>query len=322
MNPALGISVMQGILIAVVSIAGFAAVVIGLMSVTGRGTPALRRELWLRWGTWMALLPLMIGPVLLGRPWLIAAVTILGLLCLREYDRATGLFREKLLVAGVVVGILLINFAALDHWYNFFMALYPLTIVALAVLTLPSDRPSGYIQRTGLSVLGFTLFGAGLAHLGYMANDPGYRPLVLLLLMGVALNDVFAFVSGKLIGGRRLLPAASPNKTVSGALGALIGTTLLVALVAHPIFRGTRLESWVLLAGLGALVSVAGQAGDIMLSSIKRDLGIKDMGVVLPGHGGLLDRFDSLLLVAPAVFHYVGYYVGFGLDQPSRLFTG
>ncbi len=322
MNPALGIPVMQGILIAVVSIAGFAAAVIGLMSLTGRGTPALRRELWLRWGTWMGLLPLMIGPVLLGRPWLIAAVTILGLLCLREYDRATGLFRERLLVAGVVVGILLINFAALDHWYNFFMALYPLTIVGLAVLTLPSDRPAGYIQRTGLAVLGFTLFGAGLAHLGYMANDPGYRPLVLLLLMGVALNDVFAFISGKLIGGRKLLPAASPNKTVSGALGALIGTTLLVALVAHPIFRGTRLENWVLLAGLGALVSVAGQAGDIMLSSIKRDLGIKDMGVVLPGHGGLLDRFDSLLLVAPAVFHYVGYYVGFGLDQPTRLFTG
>ena len=58
------------------------------------------------------------------------------------------------------------------------------------------------------------------------------------------------------------------------------------------------------------IVSFAGQAGDLMLSSIKRDLGIKDMGVVIPGHGGLLDRFNSLLLVAPATFHYVNYYVG------------
>jgi phosphatidate cytidylyltransferase len=70
------------------------------------------------------------------------------------------------------------------------------------------------------------------------------------------------------------------------------------------------------------IVSVAGQFGDLMVSSIKRDLGIKDMAATIPGHGGFLDRFDSLILVAPAVFHYVGYFRGFGLDQPTRIITG
>ena len=166
------------------------------------------------------------------------------------------------------------------------------------------------------------LFGSGLAHLGFMANDANYRPIVLMLLTTVAINDVFAFTFGKLLGGPKLLPATSPNKTIAGAVGALASTSVVVAVLAWFIFRGTALDGPAKLLGLGLIVSVAGQAGDLMLSSIKRDLGIKDMGVVIPGHGGWLDRFNSLLLVAPAAFHYIQYYVGFAMDQPSRIYTG
>ena len=322
MGQAYGAQMTIGIVAAVCAVMLLATAAIFVLSWTGRVRDPLRNELWTRLRSWAVLLPAMIVPVLLGRPWVIAAVTILGLLCLREYDRATGLFRDRVMVGGVVAGILLINFAALDHWYGLFTALFPLTVVGLAAVSLPLDRPAGYIQRTGLAVFAFTLFGAGLAHLGYMANDRNYRPFVLLILMMVALNDVFAFTAGKLIGGPKLLPATSPNKTVSGALGALCGTAPLAALLAWPLFWQTPMDRWYLLLGLGAIISLAGQAGDLMLSSIKRDLGIKDMGVVIPGHGGMLDRFNSLLLVAPATFHYVGYYVGFGLDQPTRLYTG
>lgn len=317
-----GRAVTIGIIAAVAAVLLIATTAIFALSRSGRIAPTLERELWLRLRSWAIILPLMLGPVLLGRVWLIGAVTILGILCLREYDRATGLFREPVMVGGIVVGLLFVNFAALDHWYGFFVALFPLTVIGLAIISLPLDRPSGYIQRTGLSVFAFALFGAGLAHLGYMGNDPNYRPFVLLLLTAVAINDVFAFTSGKLLGGRKLLPATSPNKTVSGALGALVCTAPIVALIAWPIFAETRLDRWYLLLGLGVIVSLAGQAGDLVLSSIKRDLGIKDMGVAIPGHGGLLDRFNSLLLVAPATFHYVGYYVGFGLDVPTRHITG
>ena len=104
-------------------------------------------------------------------------------------------------------------------------------------------------------------------------------------------------------------------------LTALVLTTALVAWLAHLIFSGTRLDQPLELMGLGIIVSVVGQLGDLMLSSIKRDIGVKDTGVTLPGHGGLLDRFDSILLVAPAAFHYIGLFVGIGLDQPVRIIT-
>jgi phosphatidate cytidylyltransferase len=322
MNDAFAHPVTVGIVAATGAVLLLAALVIGGMTLLGRGTPAFRRELWLRYGSWLVLLPLMFGPVLLGKPWTIGAVTILALLCLSEFARATGLFREYLTTAVVALGILAVNFAALDNWYRFFVALWPLTTVVLLVATIPLDRPAGYIQRNALAIFAFMLLGVGLGHLGYMANDPGYRPLVLMLLAAIALNDVAAFTWGKLIGGRKLLPNTSPNKTISGAVGALCTTTALVAFLGHLIFAGTAMDHWALLVFLGVLVSVAGQCGDLMLSSIKRDIGIKDMGAALPGHGGIMDRFNSLLLVAPAVFHLINYVVGIGEGQPTRVITG
>lgn len=319
---ALAHPVTEGILASVVGVLAVATLVIGILTLTGRVSPAMRRELWLRLGSWLVLLPLMLGPVLAGRVWTIGAVTLLGLVCLREFDRATGLFREPIMTATVAVGVLMVNFASLDRWYNFFVALWPLSVCVIAVASIPSDRPAGYIQRVGLSVLAFMLFGAGLAHLGYMANDANYRPIVLLLICAVALNDVLAFTFGKLIGGAKLLPVTSPGKTISGAVGAMCGTTILVACVTHLIYAGTQLDQLHWLICLGLTVSIAGQFGDLTLSSIKRDLGIKDMGAAIPGHGGVLDRFNSLLLVAPATFHFIQYFVGFGLDQPTRIITG
>jgi phosphatidate cytidylyltransferase len=309
------------ILAATLAVLATAAAVIAGMALAGTA-PAMRRELRLRLFSWCWLLPLMFGPVLAGRVPTIAAAMLLGLLCFREYARATGLFRDRMMVGAVLLGVLAANFAALDHWYGFFVALWPLTVGVIAIASIPLDRPAGYIQRTALGVFGYMLFGAGLAHLGYMANDPGYRPILLMLMTTVALSDVAAFTFGKLIGGPKLLPATSPNKSVAGAIGALATTTTVVAFLAGAVFDGTPMDKPHWLVCFGLIVGVAAQAGDLMLSSIKRDIGIKDMGVTLPGHGGVLDRFNSLLLVAPASFHFIGYFVGFGLQQPVRLITG
>ena len=86
-------------------------------------------------------------------------------------------------------------------------------------------------------------------------------------------------------------------------MGALVLTSLMVTAIGRLVFAGTKLDNLFFLVTLGALISIVGQFGDLMLSSIKRDLGIKDMGSVLPGHGGLLDRFDALLFVLPAVWY-------------------
>jgi phosphatidate cytidylyltransferase len=281
-----------------------------------------RKELWDRYRSWIWLALCILIPILAGAFWTIVAVATLSFLCYREYARITGLFRERTISLIVVIGILFITFAAVDNWYAMFVALFPLTAALIAIGGLIPDQPKGYIQRVGLGVLGFAFFGSALGHLGYMANDWNYRPILLLIIFAVELNDIFAYVCGHLFGRRKFVPNTSPNKTVGGALGAIVLTTPLFALGAHFVWFGTALDTPVRLLGLGIIVSIVGQFGDLMLSSIKRDLGLKDTAKLIPGHGGILDRFDSLILVAPAVFHYVNYFVGFAGGQPQQIFSG
>jgi phosphatidate cytidylyltransferase len=99
-------------------------------------------------------------------------------------------------------------------------------------------------------------------------------------------------------------------------------TTALSVLIGGFVFQGTPLSAFHHLLMMGLMLSFLGQCGDLVISSIKRDLNIKDMAETIPGHGGLLDRFDSLLLVSPTLFHYINYFHGIGLDQPVRILTG
>jgi phosphatidate cytidylyltransferase len=314
-NPAtVGITVFLAALLAITP------VVFAILQRMGRLTPALRKELYARYFSWLVIVPLMVVPVLLGRFWTIAAFGLLSLFAYREFARVTGFFRNRLLSATVVLGILCMFAAIADHWYGFFVALPSLFISLLVVTAVLQDQPKGYLQRVALAIFGFALFGICLGHMAYFANDANGRPILLLILLCVELNDVLAFCCGKFFGRRKLAPTTSPGKTWGGALGALVLTTAIFAVIGQFVFAGTLLAAPIHLVTMGALLSFTGQLGDLVISSVKRDLGIKDMGTTIPGHGGILDRFDSLLFVGPALFHYVGYFVGVGLDQPVRLF--
>lgn len=316
--------------VGIVALLAVIPVVIAALSRAGRVDGPLRRELLRRYYSWLVMVPLLLVPILLGAAWTVVGTGVLSLFCYREYARATGLLREHRLSAVVVAGIVALTLAALDHWYRLFVALTPLTVGVIAAVGVLSDRPQGYIQRVALAVLGFLLFGTALGHLGYLANDPGYRPILILVLLAVEMNDVFAFVVGKSLGRRKLAPNTSPKKTVEGAAGGVVLTVALVVGVGLFLYPAEYTSQFGVSAGrgvrylatLGLIIGVVGLLGDLILSAVKRDLGIKDFGTLIPGHGGLLDRFDSLIFVAPAVFHFTNYVAGVGLHEPIKVFSG
>jgi len=168
------------------------------------------------------------------------------------------------------------------------------------------NRTAGQLQRASLSIVGFVYLGWMFGHLGLLANSDNASGYLLFLILAVELNDIAAFTFGKLFGKHPLRSEVSPNKTVEGSLGALAVSLALPWLLRSslPDFGTTELILTGLIVGLG------GQLGDLTISFIKRDLGIKDMGALIPGHGGVLDRLDSLIFVAPLFFHMLRWFHG------------
>jgi phosphatidate cytidylyltransferase len=179
----------------------------------------------------------------------------------------------------------------------------------IPVRMLMVGQTGGYTRAAGTIHWGLMTTVFSLSHAAFLLNlrsrsnpdllaGPG---LMLYLVILTELNDVFQYLWGKSVGRHRIVPSVSPNKTWQGFLGG-VGTTTVLAWLLGPVL--TPMSDWqALLAGL--IISVGGFFGDINLSALKRDLGIKDTGSLLPGHGGILDRVDSLTYTAPLFFHYV-----------------
>jgi phosphatidate cytidylyltransferase len=307
----------------IVAIAGAVLVltlpIVFALGKAGSISPKTRADVWTRHKTWMVLAPAIVVPVLLCAASAMALLCVLSLLCYREFARATGLFRHRLLSAIVAAAIVALFLAAADNWYRLFVAITPLAVTILVAAAVLQDQPKGYLQRVSLATIGFILFGVCLGHLAYLANDEKYRPILCMILVCAQGADVSAYICGKALGKRKLFPNTSPNKTLAGHAGALLFVTPLAAWLAHLVFPGTALDTPLHLIILGLIIAVGAQLGDLMLGSIKRDLGLKDFASTLPGHGGFTDRCNSLLLISPAVFHYVNYFVGVGAGRPVRV---
>lgn len=193
-------------------------------------------------------------------------------------------------------------------WYGMFIIFIPVFVALfLPMRMVLLGATDGFIRAAGTLNWGLMTTVFGLSHAAYLLALPdGVAPaggsgLLLFLVLLTQLNDIAQYLWGKLIGGPRVVPKVSPGKTWAGLLGGVATTTLLAWLLGPLLTPLTG--GYLLLAGV--MIGVFGFVGDITVSAVKRDLGIKDTGRLLPGHGGMLDRVDSLTYTAPLFFHYL-----------------
>lgn len=196
-------------------------------------------------------------------------------------------------------------------WYGMFIVFIPVyAFLLLPMRMVIIGETREFLRAVGTLHWGLMTTVFSISHVAYLLVLPaeknpgaGGAGLVLFLVVLTQLNDVSQYIWGKSFGKHKVIPKVSPNKTWEGLIGGVATTTLLALILSQWL---TPLLWWqALLAGL--IIGGAGFVGDVTISSLKRDIGVKDSGGLLPGHGGILDRIDSLTYTAPLFFHFIYY---------------
>jgi phosphatidate cytidylyltransferase len=252
---------------------------------------------WSRIAVAAALLPLVLGVVWAGGWWLFAVAAAGGMLALHElYAIARGL---RPVVLGGYAAFALTLLGAQLGGPTWVLAGIVATLPAALLVFFVSSARQHAVAGFGVTLLGVAWVGGGLAFLLLLRDlaDDG-RLLLFTVLLAVFADDTAAFFVGRLIGRHRLAPAISPGKSWEGFVA---GTLAAVAMTFFALYEQevvTTTESLV----LGLAIALAATLGDLFESAVKRDLGVKDSGRLLAGHGGMLDRLDSLLWAGPAAY--------------------
>lgn len=241
---------------------------------------------------------LLIGAILFSETTFLILFGIFYIISVYEFCR---LYRIPM-VRGLLFSVIVAGSAAYLHnspLNSIYLLVLPFSIYLISDLlqNKNTDKPSvakKYLHLTGYVVLPFLI----IAQLPYLNQH--YTPMLLLsIFIMIWCNDTFAYICGKLFGKHKLYEKISPKKTIEG----FIGGALFTQIAAFLIFRYMEIEASLVFWMCTALgISVIGTIGDLIESKYKRQAGVKDSGSIMPGHGGILDRFDSILFAAPFIF--------------------
>jgi phosphatidate cytidylyltransferase len=249
--------------------------------------------------------------------WLVAGATLVGVV---EYCAMA--FPESPIDRGfgIVSGALLLSTMFEPTQERFAMALAAVVVVGLILGLFRRDQQHQGADALGLTLLGVLYVAFLLPHYAWMHGLPdpqlpagtvaapgGWRWVMLTLIVAMA-GDVGGYFGGRYFGRRKLMPSVSPGKTVEGTIGSVLSNVAGGVFCKFVFFQAL---GWVEVIGLSLAAGALAQVGDLCESKLKRSFGAKDSGWIIPGHGGVLDRIDSLVFPAPLVYYYARFFFGY-----------
>lgn len=257
---------------------------------------------WIRFRSSIILMIITIATIVLGGKVLFGMVLAISLIGIMELYRTIKINKSLLGIVGYLACIAL-DFMILYHYEQYNMVLFIAFLIILLliyVFTFPKYRT----EQVAIVFLGLFYVGVMLSYLYKVRVVEDGAFLVWLIFIGAWGSDTSAYCTGMLIGKHKFLPKLSPKKSLEGCIGGVVGAALLGLLYGTMIknqIKGIE-NPQIAFAIICGASSVISQVGDLAASAIKRNHDIKDYGNLIPGHGGILDRFDSIIFVAPIVY--------------------
>ncbi len=300
--------VLIGAVVAILIVASFT----GQRLKASRGASDVIDNLIARINAWWVMVALLAGAILLGRTGVIGLFALLSFAALREFMPLTSRTRADLLATIAVYGIALpVQYLAIwAGWYGFFAIFIPIYgFIFLAVASVLTQETESYLLRVSETHWAMMVCVYAVSHVPALLflNIDGFAGqnvlLIAWLIFVVQFSDVAQYVWGKMTGRTKIAPRLSPSKTVEGFAGGIASASLL----GMALFWATPFTPFQAL-GMALIVTLMGFLGGLVMSAVKRDKGIKDWGHLVPGHGGVMDRLDSLVFSAPLFFHLTRFF--------------
>ena len=300
----------QIVIFIILAILVFSSIILGIWGLFSKSK--MLTELKTRTKSWWIMCTLFITATIISNVITYVCIGFLSFAALREFYSVIKLRKSDR--AGMLWCYLAIPvqyYLAYRGWYELFIVFIPVFMFVWIpfILVLQGETKMIMSSMAGLPT-SLMLCVFGLSHMAYLISLPeidgfsaGGKGLLLFLIFITQINDVMQFIWGKLIGKHKILPKISPNKTWGGFIGGLISSVFIGYLMSFL----TPLNHWQVIV-VSFFIAGVGFVGDVVVSAIKRDMGVKDMGQAIPGHGGVLDRIDSLALTTPIFFHLVYFF--------------
>jgi len=270
-------------------------------------------ELMLRVKSWWIMIGVFTLAMVIDRAIATILLAFVSYLALKEYFSLIPTRRvDRLVLLFAYLAVPIQFYWAYIGWYDMFVVFIPVWMFLFVPMVMVLlGQTEGFLRAVGMMSWGlmmtvFTLSHAAMLLVGadFDNGEAGGAGLLLFLVALTQFNDVAQFTWGKLTGKHAIVPSVSPKKTWEGFVGGAITTAAVAALVGPFL----TIMPWHWSAAAGAMIAVAGFIGDVNMSAVKRDLKVKDSGGLIPGHGGILDRVDSLTYAAPVFLHFFAYF--------------
>ena len=236
-------------------------------------------------------------------------VALISFIGMCEFFKVTGAKKSPVVLVGYLYSIAVFGYAIFCR-QNLMDVILPFSVayifVSMAIMVLFRSKTS--FTNLALSVSGTMYITLFFMHILLIRQQSGGNLAIWLIFISAWSTDTFAYFVGKGFGKHKLCPNISPKKTVEGAIGGILGCALCISLYVFICSKYAAIQvNYLNAVLLSCLTSVFSQFGDLAASCIKREYGVKDYGNLIPGHGGILDRFDSALLISPLVYYFTLY---------------